>query len=601
MAGGLLNLVAYGSQNVILNGNPSKTFFKCTYVKYTNFGLQKFRVDFDGQKTLRLTDPSTFEFKFPRYADLLMDTYLVLTLPTIWSPIYPPQCNPDGSIANGWSPYEFKWIDNLGTQLIQEISVSVGGQLIQRFSGQYLYNLIKRDFNGTKKHLYSKMTGNVPELNNPANFNGGKYPNAWPGVEGGAGPEPSIRARRLYIPINIWFTLASKMAFPLVSLQYNELRMEVTIRPIIDLFVIRDVLSGPTCNPNNPNSQIIPNYIQASQSVGAYSFNRFLHPPPGTQDNPGDISVSTSYPDKRTDWAADVHLMSTYCFLSDDEIRVFASQPQNYLVKQIYEYSFPNVTGNQRVSLDSLGLIACWMWFFQRSDAYLRNEWSNYSNWPYNHVKPEPVRPTYPDLSASFVTPISCSTDLDISFNPAQLDISCPPCPVCPFTDISNGTNLFYTGEYSVENQKDIMLSFGILLDGAYRENVLDAGVYNYIEKYVRTSGDGQDGLYCYNFCLHTNPFNFQPSGAINISKFKNVQFEFSTYQPPLDPSAQTFIICEPKNDLTDLRFGMEAPAVAINKPMWRIYDYNYNLYVMEERINILSFISGTAGLAYAR
>jgi hypothetical protein len=26
MAGGLMNLVAYGNQNVILNGNPSKTF-----------------------------------------------------------------------------------------------------------------------------------------------------------------------------------------------------------------------------------------------------------------------------------------------------------------------------------------------------------------------------------------------------------------------------------------------------------------------------------------------------------------------------------------------------------------------------------------------
>ena len=41
MAGGLLNLVAYGTQNVILNGNPSKTFFKCTYAIYTNFARRK--------------------------------------------------------------------------------------------------------------------------------------------------------------------------------------------------------------------------------------------------------------------------------------------------------------------------------------------------------------------------------------------------------------------------------------------------------------------------------------------------------------------------------------------------------------------------------
>ena len=78
MPGGLLNLVAYGNQNVILNGNPSKTFFKTTYAKYTNFGLQKFRIDFSGQRTLRLTASSVFDFTVPRYGDLLMDTYLVV-------------------------------------------------------------------------------------------------------------------------------------------------------------------------------------------------------------------------------------------------------------------------------------------------------------------------------------------------------------------------------------------------------------------------------------------------------------------------------------------------------------------------------------------
>lgn len=91
MAGGLLNLVAYGNQNVILNSNPKKTFFKTTYAKYTNFGLQKFRIDFDGQRNLRLNESSKFTFYIPRYAELLMDTYLVVTLPNIWSPILPPK------------------------------------------------------------------------------------------------------------------------------------------------------------------------------------------------------------------------------------------------------------------------------------------------------------------------------------------------------------------------------------------------------------------------------------------------------------------------------------------------------------------------------
>ena len=90
MPGGLLNIVAVGNQNIILNGNPSKTFFKSVHHKYTNFGLQKFRIDFDGQKNLRLNEESKFTFKIPRYAELLLDSYVVITLPSIWSPIYPP-------------------------------------------------------------------------------------------------------------------------------------------------------------------------------------------------------------------------------------------------------------------------------------------------------------------------------------------------------------------------------------------------------------------------------------------------------------------------------------------------------------------------------
>jgi len=144
--------------------------------------------------------------------------------------------------------------------------------------------------------------------------------------------------------------------------------------------------------------------------------------------------------------------------------------------------------------------------------------------------------------------------------------------------------------DYNIENQKMILQNLGILLDGKYRENNLDSGIYNYIEKYVRTSGNAPDGLYCYNFGLNSDPFNFQPSGAINLSKFNDIQFEFSTYVPPLDPSASFYTICSP-----------DGTVVGVNKPSWRIYNYNYNLTIQEERYNILTFVGGNCGLMYAR
>jgi hypothetical protein len=559
MPGGLLNIVSYGNQNVILNGNPTKTFFKTTYKKYTNFGLQKFRIDFDGQRSLRMTEPSKFTFRIPRYAELLMDTYLVCTLPTIWSPIYPPQ-----DCSGLWAPYEFKWIENLGAKMIEEVVISVGGATLQRYTGNYLLAQVQRDFTETKKNLFDRMSGNVPELNNPGSSGAriNQYPNAYY-TTNSLGPEPSIRARKIFIPLNCWFNLAAKMAFPLVSLQYNELEIDITIRPVQELVQIRDIEDQENNFP----------YIQPNFNNALQQFYRFLQPPP-------DISLNNlSYTDKRTSWNADVHLLSTYCFLSNEESRVFAAREQKYLFKSIYEYNFFNVTGSQRIKLENtMGMVASFMLYFQRSDINLRNEWSNYSNWAYNYL---PYELEEAPTQGNYVLPCFATEKpiLAGGIGPG----------VDPLTVTSSG--LYITGLYNVSNQKDILLNMAILLDGKYRENMLDAGVYDYIEKYIRTPGNGPNGLYCYNFSLHTDPFDFQPSGAMNLSRFKDIQLEFNTYVPPLDPSANVFTICDPSG----------GTLVGINKPTWRLYDYNYNLTVFEERYNEVYFVGGNCGLLYAR
>ena len=140
MGGGLLNLVAYGNLNVILHGNPSKTFFKTSYAKHTNFGLQKFRLDYKGLKTLKIGETSTFTFKVERYADLLLDTYLVVNLPHIWSPLYPvknTQNNPNIPNTPYYIPYEFRWIKHLGTKIYSD-SVVTKMRESEIFSSTYL-------------------------------------------------------------------------------------------------------------------------------------------------------------------------------------------------------------------------------------------------------------------------------------------------------------------------------------------------------------------------------------------------------------------------------------------------------------------------------
>lgn len=563
MTGGLLNIVSYGNQNVILNSNPKKSFFKTTYAKYTNFGLQKFRIDFTGLRNLRMSEESRFTFTVPRYAELLMDTYLVVTLPTIWSPIYPP-------IACGdvWHPYEFRWIENLGTQMIKEVVFSVGGQILQRMTGKYLLAQVQRDLTGTKRFLYDNMTGSTAELNDPANFSGRKdtYPNVYYNTSQ-QGPEPSIRGRKLYIPLNAWFCNNSRTAFPLVALQYNELQIDVVMRPVRDLFVTRDI----TYPASTPAEVAQAPFIQPNFNEQEYQFYRFLQPPPEA-----DISTANVYDDKRTDWNADVHLLSTYCFLSAEESRVFASQEQKYLLKEAYEWDFKNITGSHRVELqNTMGMVATWMFLFQRSDINLRNQWSNYTNWKYMNVIPDDVIAA--PASGAYANP--CPPPKPITIGPG----------VEP-----NGTpsGLYVTQDYNVENQREILQQLGILLNGSYRENMLESGVYNYVEKYIRTSGAAPFGLYMYNFGMDASNAVYQPSGAINMSKFSTIELEFSTYVPPLDPMAQFHTICDPNDP--------NGP-IGVNKPQWRIYNYNYDLTVLEERYNVLTFIGGNCALMYAR
>jgi hypothetical protein len=559
MAGGLMQLVSQGQQNIILNGNPSKSFFKSTYKKYTNYGLQKFRLDYEGSPQLNLTTESTFTFKVKRYADLLMDCYICITLPNIWSPVMPPQAytNPDGTTSyTDWTPYEFQWIKNLGAQIISKISINCGNQQLQQYSGQYILASAQRDFSGSKLALFNEMIGNVPELNNPANSppRVNSYPNAFY-TTSVAGAQPSIMGRTLWIPLGSWFSLLSTQAFPLVALQYNELWINVTFRPINEWFTIRDVMDYTNNYP-----VVAPNFNQYYMQ-----FYRFLQTPPDEELGPA------SYLDTRTNWFADINLNCTYCFLSDDEATIFAKNEQKYLIKQIYEKPFYNVTGANKIDLDSMGMVMSWMFYFQRSDANLRNQWSNYTNWPYEYMPQD-------------ITPAPTAGDYP---NPAPTG---PPLLGPGLNPDGSSSGLYITGVYNPQNIKSILIAMGILLDGQYRENILPSGVYNFVEKYVRTAGFAPPGLYCYNFCLNTDPLIYQPSGAMNMSRFTNIQLEFTTITPPADPYAQVLTICDPNT----------GDIIGINKPTWRIYNYNFNMYLMEERVNMVIFVGGNAGLLYA-
>jgi hypothetical protein len=564
MAGGLLNLIALGNQNIILTGNPTKSFFKSTYSKYTNFGLQKFRIDQVGQTELDITKISKFSFKILRYGDLLMDMYLVIKLPKIWSPVL--------KYNNEYRPYEFKWIKNIGCQIIKEVNITIDGTTIQKFSGHYLQNIVERDFDAHKKAIFDKMTGNISELNDPANYNNrnNNYPSAFTfnvnGVNSDiSGIEPSIRDYNLYIPINSWFSMSSLMALPLICLQYSELVIDFTLRPINELYTIKEVLYDNSINliPYNNFSQ-----IQANQNNFVYQFKRFIYPPPSR-----DLLFNVdSYANFRTTINSNIHLICTQCFLEETERKHFAKNSQTYLIREINEYNFEKVIKSNKVKIESKGLISGWMWYFQRSDVASRNEWSNYTNWLYEDKIPNDLEKLRIDTQYKYYSP-------HFSYG----------------SDISK--NIYITGYspdvYSQTNQCEIMRNFAIICDGKYREQEFDSNIFSKLEKYNKSNGAcSKTGLYCYNFSLTTDPFKQQPNGAFNTNLFKTIEFEYNNYSnPPIDEIKSNFtIICDETGS-----------PIGVSRDPTSIYKYYYNLHVLEEKYNILLFQNGFAGLVYSK
>ena len=577
MPGGLLQLVAYGQANIILNGNPSKTFFKAVYKPYTPFGLQRFRLDYDGQRHLSFDAPVTMDFKIPRYAELIWDTYIVVNLPDIWSPVH---YRSDLDPSNNYLPYEFQWTKNLGFTMIRQVTVYSGGSTLAQYSGEYMMNMMRRD-EGGKRVLLGRMVGNERRLFDPKSFNGGNYPNAIysPNYDT-TGIEPSIRGRQLYIPLMAWFCYSSKTALPLIALQYQEVHIKIEFRPIRELFTILNVtqIYNPTacpsippptigtCRPCPDDASVNPATVNPANALALNlerkapdsasvtdQMWRFLQPPTALPKS--DTDNNNIYLNRRNDWNADVHLMSTYIFLGEEERRTIAAQCHNILIKTQFEWDFMNVTGSRRVNIPSRDMVSSYMWRFRRSDANLRNQWNNYQNYPWENVIPSP--PVF-------------SREISI-----------------------NNLNIYSTGARTIENRQDILIDMAILCGQDYRENILSAGVYNYVEKWFRTTGIAKNGLYCYNFCINSNRRAYQPSGAQNCNKWKWITFEFNTIQPPRNQCTDTNsvdVLCDPSGAI-----------IGVRKDVWSLNQYNYDLRVFEERYNMIEIVGGRIGLLLAR
>lgn len=191
MAGGILQLVAYGAQDVYLTNNPQVTFFKVVYRRYTNFSIQSFEKTFNenpnfGQRA---------KVKLYRLGDLATKMYLRIVL-------------------NGITPspgVRFAWIRRVGHAMIRQIDIEIGGNVIDRHYGTWLdiwYELARKGKHDTG---YAVQIGDVDAMT-ALNEN----------------PKPEYT---LYIPLKFWFNRHYGLALPLIAVQYHEIYIHVEFEP----------------------------------------------------------------------------------------------------------------------------------------------------------------------------------------------------------------------------------------------------------------------------------------------------------------------------------------------------------------------------------
>ena len=289
MGGGLMELSAIGAEDLYLIGNPQITFFKSVYRKYTNFSLEYISQEMTGPLTLSQTTITTYKCKINRNADLLSNLYLTFRIPNIFSSSV---SNNVSDPSNGQQVNQkFRWIKNLGTNMIHSIKFILGNQTIETITGEWINIWSELNVSEDKRYSYNEMIGNIPELYDPqyAPGNNGFYPSSSLNPNKTKDPDdytdemnpyrspPSILARDIIVPLPLWFCIHPGLSLPLVALQYNDIEIELQLNPLIDLYTIIETNSvnsnyGEYVKPNPARSdQNISNFLSETLGTSDYS------------------------------------------------------------------------------------------------------------------------------------------------------------------------------------------------------------------------------------------------------------------------------------------------------------------------------------------
>ena len=298
MAGGLMQLVAYGAQDVYLTGNPQITFWKVSYKRHTNFAMESIEQTFNGQADFGRRVTCTIS----RNGDLAYRTYLQVTLPEI------NQSMRNQVSSEAHTGVYARWLDFPGEQLISQVEVEIGGQRIDRQYGDWMHIWNNLTLPVDQSAGYYGMVGNTTELTfiTDPSFNDVDGPCQSSAPRQVCAPRNALPETTLYVPFQFWYCRNPGLALPLIALQYHEVKINLDIRPIDECLWAVGSLNTDLC------------HSEGGRVTAAYNQS---------------LVAASLYVD--------------YVFLDTDERRRMAQNPHEYLIEQL------QFTGDESVGSSS--------------------------------------------------------------------------------------------------------------------------------------------------------------------------------------------------------------------------------------------------------
>jgi len=318
MGGGLLQLVAYGAQDIYLTGNPQITFFKVVYRRHTNFSMESIEQTFNGTADFGKKVSCTIS----RNGDLAHRVYLQTTLPQLTA------TDLSGSTTaftldadSAVSLTKFKWVNWIGHKMIKYVEVEIGGQRIDKHYGEWLHLWNELTQTSSHENTYARMVGNVPKLTTSPVVSADTSGDLW------VFPQTT-----LYIPLQFWFCRNPGLALPLIALQYHETKINIEFEDLANCIIAEN-----------------------SDSDVASSFN-------------GDISLSNT------------NLWVDYIYLDTDERRRFAQMAHEYLIEQLqYSGEETATSSTNKIRLAFNHPVKEVVWITQVKSSSEAKQWYNFS------------------------------------------------------------------------------------------------------------------------------------------------------------------------------------------------------------------------------